>query len=107
MNREERRKTEKKIKSKFRISSMAAKEIVKLQNIRQMYDPIPEGTKVMINVDQTEKGNPARNKWVDKNKDKVFTVKYNKDYGEKPIMVELEEYPVWLWCINELIVISE
>lgn len=107
MNREQRRKAEKNVKSKLKVSATTAKEIVKLQGVRQELDPIPEGTKVKININNTEKGNPVRNKWIDENQDRVFTVKYNPKWGENPIMVEFEEDNLWLWCINELDIVTK
>jgi hypothetical protein len=74
---------------------------------KKQLNSIPEGTKVKLNIDKTEKGNPARNKWVDENIDNIFTVKYDPKYGDDPVMVEFEEYPLWLWCVDELITISE
>lgn len=106
MNRSERRKTERNVKHKFKCSTTTAKEIVKLQNVRKEFDPIPEGTKVKINLNNIETGNPARNKWIEENDNKIFTVKYNPKWGENPIMVEFEEDDTWLWCINELTVVE-
>ena len=105
MNRKQKRSSVKSLR-KLGLNNVSAKQIVKNINIRQTFDTITEGAKVKINIENTEKGNPERNKWVEENKDKVFTVKYNPKYGDSPIMVEFEEYPLWLWCVNELIVVE-
>jgi hypothetical protein len=106
MNREQRRKAEKNLRKKFHISQVSAEQIIKLQAVRQEFDIIPEGTAVKLNLDKTEKGNPKRNQWMEENKEKVFHVKYDPKYGEKPIMILLEEEPLWIWCINELTVVE-
>lgn len=106
MNRKERRNTEGKL-HKLGFSKSEAKTLIKLGSGKRHINSIPEGTKVKLNIEKTEKGNPARNKWVDENIDNIFTVKYDSKYGDNPIMVEFEEYPLWLWCVDELIAVSE
>lgn len=105
MNRAERRRMKRNL-DRIGLSDVSSKQIIKNATVRDKFDIIPEGSKVMLNINNTEKGNPVRNKFVEENINKVFTVKYESRFGEKPIMVVFNENPYWIWCINELIVVE-
>lgn len=107
MNRKERRKMTKDIKHKFKCSSDVAESVVKLRDLKDKFGSIPEGSKVKINLENVHQGNDKRNKWVDKNKDNVFTVKYPKRFKKNPTVVEFKEDKTWLWSFDELTVVEE
>ena len=77
---------------------------------------IKEGTKVKINVEklQQEKSYNQRNirwrKFIEDNKDTIFTVEYDKNKKDNPKMVCLKEDPTepkWLFFVGDLIQIIE
>jgi hypothetical protein len=81
------------------------------------FEFIPEGAKVKINYDEIlsrpnyNKLRPEYREFVEKNKDKIFTVKYDEKYKEQPYLVCLKEDDTplkWLWEIStDLIVVSD
>jgi hypothetical protein len=106
MNREERRRKQKQLQFKG-MTKEKAKNIVEMASRISKGEVIPEGTKVKINMNEVEKGNPARNSWMDIHNNDIFTVKYNPRYGENPKLVEFEEDTTWLWYVGELINVSD
>jgi hypothetical protein len=106
MNREERRNKVKQLQSQG-MTKENAKNIVERANKISKDSTIPEGTKVKLDINKVEMGNPVRNKWINKHKNETFTVKYNPRYGEDPKLVEFEEDDTWLWYVGELITIQE
>jgi len=109
MNREQRRKTAKELKSK----GYSKEKVDAFLNINKSTETIPEGTKVKLNIDKI-KSHPDYNKltskyksWVNENKDKVFTVKYEKYYGDNPNIVALLEDEIgWNFYVGDLIVVK-
>lgn len=66
---------------------------------------LEEGQKVKINFQNATKHNPKRTQWMQKHKDEMFTVVYDK-WKEKPQIVALwedESNPKWLFTLKELI----
>ena len=78
---------------------------------------LEEGTKVKLNYDTLVNEPTYKNKlkaykkFINNNKDKVFTVVYDEKYRNKPILVSLKEDDSevkWLWhCMTDLIVVDE
>lgn len=78
---------------------------------------LEEGTKVKLNYDSLVNEPAYKNKlkaykkFINDNKDKVFTVVYDEKYRNKPILVSLKEDDSkvkWLWhCMTDLIVVDE
>ncbi len=110
MNREQRRKTAKELKSK----GYSKEKIDAFLNINKTTESIPEGTKVKLNIDKI-KSHPDYYKltgkyknWVNDNKDIVFTVKYEESYGDNPnIVALLEDKTGWNFYVGDLIVVKE
>lgn len=77
---------------------------------------LSEGTKVRLNYDAIVNEPVYKNKlksykkFVEENKDTIFTVEYDKKYQNKPILVCLAEDTSpskWLWhCESDLIVVD-
>ena len=120
MNREQRRKFNLSVKD-----SKVLTELANMTKIKKMIDdwkPIPEGTRVKLNIkriksdpdwnENTEDFNKKRYvKFVNANKDKVFTVEHDPKYGDKPTLLCLKEddsYPFkWLFWEGDLTVLEE
>ena len=78
---------------------------------------LAEGTKVrlnyysIVNEPVYKSKRKAYKKFVNENKDKIFTVEYDENYKDKPILVSLKEDDgevKWLWhCESDLIVVDE
>ena len=78
---------------------------------------LAEGTKVrlnyysIVNEPVYKSKRKAYKKFVNENKDKIFTVEYDEKYKDKPILVSLKEDDgevKWLWhCESDLIVVDE
>ena len=111
MNREQRRKYEKSLRSKG-ISSTDAKNIVSLKQKIDSTEPIPEGSKVRLDIDvikndpNYERKVDRYKQFVDENKDKTFTVEYDARHKNKPLIVCLKEdtsLVKWLWSVEELV----
>lgn len=106
MSRKIRRKLQRALTKKG-YSKKQSKSMVDIVSAYSKGEAIPEGVKVRVNPDKTNKGNRIRNEWVDSNQDKIFTVKYRKDnHSSKPTLVEFEEDNTWLWHVRELIVLK-
>ena len=81
------------------------------------FDFLPEGTKVKLDYDEIHdrpnysKRNERFIKFVEQNKDRVFTVEYDDKHKDKPYLVCLNEdttKPKWLFHANfDLIVVKE
>lgn len=77
---------------------------------------LEEGTKVKLNYDSITNEPSYKNKtkkyknFVEKNKNKIFTVEYDEKYKNNPILVCLKEdksRAKWLWyCETDLIVVE-
>lgn len=64
-----------------------------------------EGEKVRINAKKITKGNSKRVKWVMENANKIFTIEYEKKWGDKPMIYCLKEDetdPKWYFSYFEL-----
>lgn len=77
---------------------------------------LPEGTKVKLNYESltSEPTYPKKvnryREFVENNKDKIFTVKYDEKYKDRPVLVSFAEDTnevKWLWhCESDLIVVE-
>ena len=114
MNREQRRKLKKSLPRGISKEDFSA--IVEMREAVESGETIKEGTKVRLDYDKivsdvnhsrkTEKYKAL----IEDLKDKVCTVKYDEKYGNKPILVCLEEdpnEPKYLWYIKDLVVVKE
>lgn len=114
MNREEKRRTTKKLKdkgySKNDIAAMLAyKEIIKNSIV------ILEGQRVKLNIEliKSDVNYPRKTDkykdWIDKHKDDIFTAEYDLRHLDKPNLVCLAEdttNPRWLIFTGDLTVIT-
>jgi len=114
MNREQKRKYIKELKSKgFTKEQIDA--ILLYKKYADVNNYIPEGTKVKLNYNEI-KNQPDYPKltekfrnWIEDNKDKVYTVEYKKNKRGKPLFVTLKEDtsdPKWLFWVGDLIVVE-
>lgn len=108
MNREQRRKYERQLRTKG-----VSKEDMNLffKMLSSSPDDFKDGDKARINVERIqshpdyEKMNPKYKKFLEDNKESVFTVILSKK-GFNKSFVEFEEdttEPKWLWCSDDLI----
>ena len=113
MNREDRRKLQKKL-SKKGYSSDTVNHLAKLSSV--IDHRIPEGSKVKLDVRTIMsypdyiKMNSKYKQFVEDNIDKIFTVEYDERYKDNAIIVALEEDetdPKWLWSVLDLKVVDE
>lgn len=110
MNREQRRKYAKILKSK----GYDAEKIKSIINLRENFNPpndFPEGTKVMLDIDKIKKHrdyNRLTQKykdWVNAHAKDIFTVKFDEITKKNPSLVCLEEdttNPRWLFWTGDL-----
>ena len=113
MNREDRRKLQKKL-SKKGYSSDTVNQLNKLS--AAINHKTPEGSKVKLDI-KTIKSypdykemNPKYKQFIEDNVDKIFTVEYDERYKDSAIIVTLKEDetdPKWLWSVLDLKVVDE
>lgn len=114
MNREEKRKLRKAAQEKG-----ISKEVV--ESFISMGTPLypkklQEGDQVKLNLKRIKSGRdynrmqPKYRKFVDDNKDVIFTVEFDPAYGDNPCVVCLKEDPSeikWAWWEGDLEVVNE
>lgn len=96
MNRQQRRKLMKRLKQK---------DTYKILNLENTFNSFAEGTKVKIIPEKCIKNNIKRNKFIEKNSDKIMTVCYDEKFKNNPhvySLLEDENNPKWLWNHSEL-----
>jgi hypothetical protein len=115
MNREQRRAAVKNLKSKG-ISEIIAKQFIAAQEKFRMGEPIPEGTKVKLNIKSLlsdvdyERKTPKYKKFIEDHTDEVFTVEYIPELTDRPTVVCLKEDPSevkWTWWVGDLEIVNE
>jgi len=114
INREQRRKLN--ISAK---DSIILTDFINMSKVKKALDdwkPIAEGTKVKLNIDKIKADvnyprlTDTYKIWVNKNKDKTFTVEYDPKHPKDPQLLCLKENvePVkWLFWEGDLIVLEE
>ena len=105
MNRAEKRKLAKKLKMSY--SDLVEGLDFKIENIT--VEELPEGTLVKLKADQIlqkrEELSDTYIKWVEKNRDKVFTCEKDptlNDDSKRVVLKEDENEPKWLFHVNDL-----
>ena len=115
LNREQRRKLIKKFE-KSGLSNAQVKRLLEINEAPDLRGSLKEGDKVRLNVKSIQehpdyqKMNPKYKQWIDSNKDKEFTVKYDPKYIDNPTLVCLEEDdtdPKWLFYVGDLEKVEE
>jgi hypothetical protein len=113
MNRQQIRQLAKKYNLNIN-QSKVLNNLVEMAQIKKVYDdykPIPEGTKVKLNIERI-KSHPDYNRltepyktFVESNKDTVFTVKYDPQSTEHFVLC-LKEC-IWKFWEGDLIVVED
>ena len=121
MNRAEKRNLARKIKKANKtlnlgLNKTQLKDYIKFKEEQMSSIVLFEGDKVKIDykgitsrVDY-EKRRPEYRDFIEKNKDNIFTVKYDEKYRNNPWLVSLEEdttEPRWLFTTSDLILYKE
>lgn len=121
MNRDQRRTMEKALKKlnkklKMGLTKEQISNYVKFKDNQYNGNYFNEGDKVKIDcegimsrVDYDKRVDNYR-KFIEENKDTVFTVEYDEKYREKPWLVCLKEdntEPKWLFTTSDLILFKE
>jgi hypothetical protein len=108
LNRQQRRHPPKIDKEKVRKLS----DFIDAMNDSKLI--ISEGTKVKLNTNQMKSHPDYKNlvpkyrDWVEDNQDKIFTVIYDENKKNKPVLVCLKEdttNPKWLFWTGDLIIV--
>lgn len=105
MNRAEKRKLAKKMKMSYTNLNEALD--FKIENIT--VEELPEGTLVKLKADQIlskkEELSDKYIKWIEKNRDKVFTCEKDPnlpDDSKRVVLKEDENNPKWIFHVNDL-----
>jgi hypothetical protein len=112
MNREQRRAAQKK-------TGLSADQVKMAEKIMQgtplKSHTLPEGTRVKLNTEKIFKledfadRQPRWRKFVQENRNTVFTVEYDPRFGDTPSLVQLAEDPniiKFLWEVGDLEVVA-
>jgi hypothetical protein len=108
----------KKINKKFKLGLNQDQILnyIKFKDIQSKNPRFNEGDKVRIDYEgitsriDYEKRKPEYCSFIEKSKDKIFTVKYDEKYRNNPWLVSLEEdttEPRWLFTTSDLILYKE
>lgn len=121
MNRTEKRNLARKIKKanktlKLGLNKTQLEQYIKYKEEQMSSIVLYEGDKVTLDylgitsrVDY-DKRRPEYRNFIEENKDKIFTVKYDEKYRNNPWLVSLEEdttEPRWLFTTSDLILYKE
>ena len=121
MNRAEKRNLAKKIKKvnkslNLGLNKTQLEQYIKFKENQMNSVELYEGDKVKIDylgitsrIDY-DKRRPEYRNFIEENKDKIFTVKYDEKYRNNPWLVSLEEdttEPRWLFTTSDLILYKE
>ena len=121
MNRADRRNLAKKVKKANKMLNLGLNNTQLQQYIKFKEEQLSsvvlfEGDKVKLDYDKITSipdytnRKPEYRNFIETNKDKVFTVKYDDKYRNNPWLVSLEEdttEPRWLFTTSDLILYNE
>ena len=121
MNRAEKRKLYNNLKKAnkkygFGLNKAQMNEYIEFKNKKENHPSFKEGEKVRLNYDgltsvpDYDKRRQSYKDFIEENKDKILTVKYDEKYQNEPFLVCLEEdttNPKWLFTTFDLIRIDK